>query len=108
MVEEIKTEENFVELIENCCKNEKYLLIDFYAPWCGPCILLNKHLEKIETQYDNIKFSKINIDDDDIFSIVEKYEIIKLPTVIILDGLTIVSKMEQPKDTVLGETLQKL
>lgn len=65
-------ENNFNDLVEN-----KEVLIDFYATWCGPCKMLSLELEKLK---EKIQIIKVNIDDN--MGLCKKYGIISVPTLI--------------------------
>ena len=54
----INTEE-FNELIK-----EGTTLIDFFADWCGPCKMLGPVIEELSNEYTDIKFAKVNVDDN--------------------------------------------
>ena len=60
---------------------EKYLLLDFWAPWCSPCKLMNPILDEIEKEYD-LKIQRINVDEDS--AMVQQYNISSVPTYILL------------------------
>lgn len=60
---------------------EKYLLLDFWAPWCNPCKLMNPILDEIEKEYD-LKIQRINVDEDS--AMVDMYNITSVPTYILL------------------------
>jgi thioredoxin 1 len=60
---------------------EKYLLLDFWAPWCNPCKLMNPILDEIEKDY-KLKIQKINVDED--AAMVQQYNITSVPTYILL------------------------
>ena len=60
------------------------LLIDYWAPWCGPCRMLIPKLEAMENEYPDVKFVKINIDEN-IDAAIE-LGIMSVPTVLIYDG----------------------
>ena len=61
---------------------EKPVIIDFYADWCGPCKMMAPMLEQIKDEYDDqIKIYKIDIDKNR--SLTEKYQVQAVPTVMI-------------------------
>jgi len=63
-------------------------LIDFFAPWCGPCKAMATYLDKIETNHSNIKFAKIDTDEcEEVNSV---YQVRALPTVVLFkDGVEV-------------------
>lgn len=58
-------------------------ILDFYAEWCGPCKMLSKTLEQIESEMEGLKIERVDVDSDD--ARVEKYGIQNLPTIIITE-----------------------
>jgi thioredoxin 1 len=56
-------------------------LLDFWAPWCNPCKLMNPIIDKIEKEYPNIEVVRINVDEDS--AMVDKYGIQTIPTYIL-------------------------
>ena len=61
MKEIILSKENFEKEVTN---SEKPVLIDFYADWCGPCMMLSPIIEEIANENDNIKVCKVNVDQE--------------------------------------------
>lgn len=60
MVLEIN-EENFEQEV---LKNEKPVIVDYWAAWCGPCKMIAPVFEKLSGQMKNIKFTKLNVDEN--------------------------------------------
>ena len=77
--------------INNNFKNEvltknKIAVVDFWAPWCGPCKMFGPIFEKVQESYNNISFYKFNVDDDT-ENISKELGIMSIPTVILFkDG----------------------
>lgn len=69
------TKEIFVEEI-----NSEKVLVDFWAPWCGPCKMLSGTLEQIQKE-TNIKIVKVNVDEES--ELASTYNIRSLPTLIL-------------------------
>ena len=64
------------------------ILVDFWAPWCGPCQMLGPVIEEIATEVKDIKVVKVNVDEAQEISM--KYNITGIPTVMLFkDGQVI-------------------
>ena len=74
------TTENFQE---NVLFSKKPILLDFYAPWCGPCNLLTPVLEEIAAERPDLQICKINIDTDYVLS--SRYKVFQLPTLLVME-----------------------
>lgn len=62
-------------------------LLDFWAVWCGPCKIMEPVLNQIESEYQGkVTLRKCNVDDDAYSSLVDKYQIMSIPTYILLVG----------------------
>ncbi|MEN8148137.1 MAG: thioredoxin [Campylobacterota bacterium] len=72
------TEANFSEIIEN----NNIVIIDFWAPWCGPCQSFAPIYEKTAEQYPDIVFGKVNTEDEQ--ALAGQFQIRSIPTLIII------------------------
>lgn len=71
-------EKNFDTILNK----EKLILIDFWAEWCGPCVMMSSIIEKFVAESKNIKVIKVNADFNK--NIIEKYQIRGLPQFILV------------------------
>lgn len=76
---EIHTEELTQKLNDN-----KKLLVDFFATWCGPCKTLMPVLESIQNNYDGVEFVKVNVDEN--IDLAISMGVRSVPTVILFNG----------------------
>ena len=73
------TDNNFqAEVLEH----EKPVLVDFWAPWCGPCRVIAPSLEEIaEEQADSLRIVKLNVDENQ--QTAARYGVMSIPTLIV-------------------------
>jgi thioredoxin 1 len=72
---------NFKKLVEG----KGLVVLDFYAPWCGPCRMLSRSIGELAEEYD---FVKIDIDAQE--SLKTEYDIMSVPTLVFLkDGIEV-------------------
>ena len=73
----IATNTNFDELLQE----EKLVIVDFWATWCGPCRMLSPLLDEVEAEMaDKVKVVKVNVDDAD--EIAMRFRIMSIPTLL--------------------------
>ena len=88
MIKEI----NDKDFSEQVIKASKIVVVDFWAPWCGPCKMLGPVLEEVQKELgEKVEFLKINVDDNPVTS--ETYKVSSIPTVIIFKNGEISNKL---------------
>lgn len=80
------------EKVKQLQEEGKKVLVDYWAKWCGPCRSLIPRLETLESQYSNVVFVKVDVDEN-MDSCVD-LGIRSVPTVIIYDGNNIVDRSQ--------------
>jgi thioredoxin 1 len=77
------TEKKFEDQV---LKTKLPVLVDFWAPWCGPCRMAEPVLEKLSDEYkDKVEFVKVNVDENQ--ELAQKYQVMSIPTTMLMkDG----------------------
>jgi len=75
------SEEEFNEVIHN---GHDLVIVDFFAEWCMPCLMLAPLLEELAEKFKNVKFAKINVDDNRALSV--KYSVSSIPCLVFFKG----------------------
>ena len=84
--------------------DEKLVIVDFWATWCGPCRMLSPLLDEIEEEMsDKITVVKVNVDDAD--EIAMRYRIMSIPTLLFFKNGQLVDKTvgAMPKSTLVDK-----
>jgi len=83
----IITDTNFEELV----KGDKPLVVDFWAQWCGPCLMLGPIIEELASEYeDKVVIGKMNVDEND--EVVGQFGIRNIPTILFFKQGELVDK----------------
>lgn len=93
------TRNNFQNEIIN---SDKPVLLDFWAPWCGPCRMVGPILEEIAGERSDIKIGKINVDEQP--ELARQFRVMSIPTLIVIkDGKIVNQSMgAKPKNAILA------
>jgi thioredoxin len=87
------TKQTFSSFQDMVSGSELPLLVDFYAPWCGPCQLMAKILEQVHTQFGTqLRIVKINTDNYP--AIASQYQIQALPTLMVFKNGEPIDRIE--------------
>ena len=96
----IVTKENFKSEVE---EHSGLVVIDLYADWCGPCCMLAPTLAELEAEHPDVKFCKINVDNDP--ELASAFKVTSIPMVALVKDNTFV---DMSVGFVPKATLQKL
>jgi len=91
--------ENFVSEVLNA---ESKVLLDFWAPWCGPCRMVVPIVEEIAEERSDIKVGKVNVDEQP--ELASKFGVMSIPTLVVMENGKILNKAigYRPKADILA------
>ena len=75
------TNENFEEEV---LKSDKKVLVDFWASWCGPCMMLSPLVDEIASEVSDLKVAKVNVDEEN--ELAEKFNIMSIPCLVVFEN----------------------
>jgi len=92
-------QENFQDEVMN---SDKPVLLDFWAPWCGPCKMVLPLVEEIAEENPDIKVGKINVDEE--MALAKQFRVMSIPTLVVIKDGQVVTRSTgaKPKDDILA------
>ena len=82
--------------------SDRKVLLDFWAPWCGPCRMVGPILEEIAVERADVKIGKINVDEQP--ELAAEFNVMSIPMLVVIDNGRIVSRSvgAKPKSAILA------
>ena len=92
------TQENFASEVLSA---KETVLLDFWAPWCGPCRMVAPVIDKLAEERLDVKFGKVNVDEES--QLAAMFGVVSIPTLVVMDGGAIVAQAvgARPKEMIL-------
>jgi thioredoxin 1 len=84
-------------------ESDRPVLVDFWAPWCGPCRIVAPHLEELAGERDDIRVVKLNVDDNP--QTAATYQVMSIPTLLLFKNGQVAHQIvgALPKNRLLQE-----
>lgn len=93
------TKDNFQELVLN---RDREVLLDFWAPWCGPCRMVGPIVDEIAEERKDVLVGKVNVDEE--MALASQFQVMSIPTLVVLRNGQVVNRVvgARPKDAIVS------
>jgi thioredoxin 1 len=94
------TDDNFADTVEG---SSTAFVLDFWAPWCGPCRMMEPVLKEVAAEYPGVTVGKLNVDENP--AVATRFDILSIPTLLVFSGGQVVKKLvgAMPKKRLVDE-----
>mgnify|MGYP000949353937 CR=1 FL=1 len=82
------TKQNFQQEVIN---SDKPVLLDFWAPWCGPCRMVGPIVEQVAEEKDTVKVGKVNVDEQP--ELAQAFGVMSIPTLVVIKNGEITNRV---------------
>lgn len=93
---------NKTNFTEEVIRSDRPVLLDFWAPWCGPCRMVGPILEEIAQERADVKVGKVNVDEQP--ELASQFSVMSIPTLVVMKDGKVVNQTvgARPKGQILA------